>query len=596
MAKKSNPQASDWPAMRRLFQDYVLRYKAVVFTAIAGMIIVAVTTALTAYLLGDVVRGLSTQNQAILGPIAIAAVVLQLSKAGGMYVQSFLMSALGQRIVGDLQRDLVHSYYTADLQRLGARHSGEFLAQTMNNVGIVANSTAKALTALMRDAVTVLALFVVMFSQDVILASIAAIAVPIIVLNVRTQTKITKKAVKKQMKEVGTLASLISENLDGTRVVKAYGGEDREIARTHASIERKLAHQFKGVGAKSATVPISEAATGLGLAAIMAYAYFNPSFDLAKFATFIGATMLAYQPMRSVASLVPTFFEGAAAAAKVFEELDDRPQIVDRPGASPLAVTGGAVAFRSVSFSYTEDGKALSEVNFDVPAGRTTALVGPSGAGKSTILNLILRFYDVSDGAVEIDGQDIRAVTMASLRRSIALVTQDPFLFDETVHANIAYGMPDKTRDEVIDAAKAAAAHDFIMAMPNGYDSLVGEGGGRLSGGQRQRIAIARAMLKDAPILLLDEATSALDTQSESLVQEALRTLMKDRTVVVIAHRLSTIADADKIVVFDQGRVVESGTHASLLEGRGLYSRLYASQFSASGQGDGPSHLTLVKS
>jgi len=297
------------------------------------------------------------------------------------------------------------------------------------------------------------------------------------------------------------------------------------------------------------------------------------------FFSFITALLLAYQPMKVLAGLNTNLQEGLAAAQRIFAVLDIDPEIRERPDARPLAVKGGEIHFSGVRFAYENGTLALEGVDLVVPAGKTVALVGSSGAGKSTILNLVPRFYDVASGAVSIDGTDVRDATLASLRGAIALVSQEVTLFDDTVRANIAYGRFDASEAEIVAAARAAAADEFIRALPQGYDTAVGEHGVKLSGGQRQRLAIARAMLKNAPILLLDEATSALDTESERQVQAALTALMRGRTTVVIAHRLSTVIDADLIHVVDSGRVVESGTHAELLRQNGIYARLYALQF-----------------
>jgi len=301
--------------------------------------------------------------------------------------------------------------------------------------------------------------------------------------------------------------------------------------------------------------------------------------DPGSFFSFITALLLAYEPMKRLANLNATLQEGLAGAQRLFELHDRAPTIQEKPDAKALAVSGGGIKLADVGFSYVTDQAALAEMSFEVPAGKTVALVGPSGAGKSTILNLIPRFYDVDNGRITIDGTDVRDVTFESLRGAMALVSQEITLFDDTIRANIAYGRPDASEEEIIEAAKNAAAHDFIMEMPDGYDTYVGERGTKVSGGQRQRLAIARAMLKNAPILLLDEATSALDTESERHVQSALTKLMQGRTTLVIAHRLSTVMDADLIHVIDQGKLVESGSHTELIAHDGIYARLYQLQF-----------------
>jgi subfamily B ATP-binding cassette protein MsbA len=311
--------------------------------------------------------------------------------------------------------------------------------------------------------------------------------------------------------------------------------------------------------------------------------------------SFITALLFAYQPMKSIANLNAVLQEGLAAAQRIFALMDASPEIADRPDAKQLVVTDGTVEFENVTFQYGDGRVGLSEVSMSLAAGRTVALVGPSGGGKTSLLNLIPRFYDVTEGRIFVDGMDVRDATLESLRGAIALVSQEAALFSGSVRDNIEYGRAGASDDEIIACAKAAAAHDFVTAMPDGYDTLVGEGGALLSGGQRQRIAIARAMLKDAPILLLDEATSALDTESERQVQVALARLMKDRTTLVVAHRLSTVAGADIIHAMDQGRIAESGTHAELLVRGGLYESLYSAQHDQGGR-NGPAPANLVTS
>jgi subfamily B ATP-binding cassette protein MsbA len=391
-----------------------------------------------------------------------------------------------------------------------------------------------------------------------------------------------RRAATRGMQETGDLSTVLSEAMDGRRIIKAYGLEEHSAERVDARLHARLRTLLKAVRLRAAAAPVTDLFAGAMIAMVLFVAGWqnlHGHLTFNAFAGFLTALLLAQQPVRNLSQLWPTVSSGVAAAARIFDALDARPEIVDRPGAATLkvAANAGTMRFDKVSFAYHPDaGPTLRGVTLDIPAGQKVALVGPSGAGKSTIFNLLLRFYDTDGGAISIDGQDISAVTLKSLRASIAIVTQEAILFDESVADNIALGLPGATRERIEAAARDAAAHDFIMDLPQGYDTRVGEGGLKLSGGQRQRIAIARAMLRAAPILLLDEATSALDTTSERQVQEALTRLMKGRTTIVIAHRLSTVVDADRIYVLDQGQVVEAGTHASLMADSGLYASLYS--------------------
>ncbi|HTT80906.1 MAG TPA: ABC transporter ATP-binding protein, partial [Stellaceae bacterium] len=358
-----------------------------------------------------------------------------------------------------------------------------------------------------------------------------------------------------------------------------------EIGRADRLFERLYALVDRANRTRARAAPMMEALGGAAIALVIYYGGHEVIFGArtpGAFFSFITALLLAYQPVKSLATLNASLQEGLAAAQRVFDVLDIEPAIRDRPGAPHLHIAGGEVRLLQVRFGYHPGTVALDDISLTVPAGSTVALVGPSGAGKSTLLNLIPRFYDVDAGRIEIDGQEIGAVTLASLRGAIALVSQEVSLFDDTVRANIAYGRFGASDEEIEAAAAAAGADGFIRELPRGYDTLVGEHGIRVSGGQRQRITIARAMLKDAPILLLDEATSALDTQSERQVQAALGQLMRGRTTIVIAHRLSTVVGADLICVMERGRIVETGRHAELLASGGIYARLYRTQFAGS--------------
>ena len=564
---------------KRLFGAYLLPHWKRVSIAIVFMLIAAAAEGGIAYILDPAIRYLFVEKDPVmLKLIPLAVIAIMLVKAFSTYGQTVLMGTVSQRIIANVQIDLFSRIMKGDLGWLNRVHSGRLISSFINDALLLRESLTKVVVSLASDLTKVIALGTVMFMQDWQLSLITICVIPPVLVYIRKVGKRMRKASTKGQEETGTLSSLLSETLGGVRTVKAYNQQAHEVERVSASINRRAAHIFKQIRVSAAASPASEAMTGIAIAGVIYYAglkALNGEMEINNLMSFIGAMMLALRPLKSLASLNAKLQDGLAAADRIFTLMDTPISIIDRDGAKPLTVSDGAIGFDQVRFAYDDGTEALKTVTLDVPAGKTVALVGPSGGGKSTILNLIPRFYDVTGGTITIDGTNVRDVTLDSLRAAVGLVTQEPFLFDDTIAANILYGRPDASPAQVEAAARAAAAHDFIAALPLGYDTVVGEDGLKLSGGQRQRIAIARAMLKDAPILLLDEATSALDTESERKVQDALKTLMAGRTTLVIAHRLSTIVDADIIYVIENGAVIEQGTHAHLLALDGLYARLY---------------------
>ena len=492
------------------------------------------------------------------------------------------MSFVGQRIITDTQHRLYAHLSTMELGFFHRMPTGNLISRFTIDINMMRAAVSNALTGIGKDFLTLICLVGVMFQQDWVLASIAFIIFPIAILPIARLGRRIRKVTVNTQEELGQFTTLLEQTFQGARVVKAYGMEDYEKNRVREIAERVFALVFKSARIRSMASPIMETLGGMAVALVIFYGgsrVINQSMDPGSFFAFITALLLAYEPMKRLANLNASLQEGLAGAQRLFVLLDMKPEIQEKPAARPLVIAGGGLEMENVHFSYLPDQPAIDDISLSVPAGKVVALVGPSGAGKSTILNLIPRFYDVNAGRITIDETDVRDVTLASLRGGISLVSQEITMFDDTVRANIAYGRPNASEDEIIAAAKHAAAHDFIVDMPDGYDTYVGERGTKVSGGQRQRLAIARAMLKDAPILLLDEATSALDTESERHIQAALKELMKGRTTLVIAHRLSTVMDADLIHVIDDGKLSESGTHAELLAKNGIYARLYQLQF-----------------
>ncbi|MAB14271.1 ABC transporter ATP-binding protein [Parvibaculum sp.] len=574
-----------WSVARRMLGSYLKPlWKLAAFALVLNAVVGATTGAIPWLLktvVDDVVNNPNPPAWQIWG-VPLAAAVIMCIKSIASYGSTVTMSTIGQRIVEGIQTKMFERIVRADLAWLSATHSGRFVASFMADVGRLTGTITTSMIDQARNLLSVIGLLGAVFIMNWKLALIATCILPLAALFLRRFGKKTRKAARQSLEGTGDLSTLISETLKGIRVVKAYGREDHELDRAKVIIKQLVTQALIAIRMRAASGPTTEALSGIGIGLVIYVSIVliqAGSLTLGEMTGFITALMLAYQPLKALANTQTTMQEGVAAAIRLFPILDTEPQVVTAPGAKPLAVPQGMVEFENVSFEYADGTPALHGVSLDVPKGHTVALVGPSGAGKSTILNLVPRFYDPTGGRVLIDGQDLKDVTVDSVRAISALVTQEPFLFDDTIRANIAYGRADATDEEIREAARNAAADEFISQLPNGYDSLVGEAGQKLSGGQRQRIAIARAMLKDAPILLLDEATSALDTASELKVQNALSRLMIGRTTLVIAHRLSTIKHADMIYVIDEGRVLEHGTHNELIKKGGLYAELSRSQF-----------------
>ncbi len=567
----------------RLWQDHLRHHKRWLLLAIACMIVFSAVTAGQAFLVKPALDEVFfNKNRSMLLLIPCAVIALSIIKAATGYGQAFFMGRVGQRIIADLQKRLFGHMIKADLGYFLERGTGPLISGLTYDTQQLRTAVSTAVTGIARDFFQIIGLTALMFFHDWRLACLSIIGIPFASWSIVYIGRRMRKVAGQSQAQMARLMARLEQTFQGVRQVKADNREIDETNFANGLIEKLFKLNYKAIRVQAISSPTTELIGGVAIALIIGYGgwqVIDNQMTPGTFFSFITAMLLVYRPLKALAKLNTLVQEGLAATDRIYTVLDHEPVVKDAPDAKALVTKGGAIRFEHVSFGYRPSKPTIDGFDLEIPAGHTVALVGASGAGKSTILNLILRFYNVDQGAVLVDGQDIRGVTLSSLRGAIALVSQDVDLFDDTVRANIAYGRRGADEEAIIEAAKAAAAHEFISALPNGYDTVIGPSGLTLSGGQRQRLGVARAMIKDAPILLLDEATSALDSDAEQTIQLALGRLMRHRTTVVIAHRLSTIVSADMIAVIDHGHIVEKGTHQALLDAGGIYARLYERQF-----------------
>lgn len=574
--------------IRRVLSENFANHKAAYFKAITGSLMIAGSTAFVGYIMKDVINDIFYAQRADLIAIIAGSILLAFIMRGiGSYIQAVQLAKIGNNLAASYQKRIFSQLMKLGLNFYNGNRSGHLAAQINQNISGVRDLMNMTVTSLARDAVMLVALVCVMVYQEPYLSLYSLLIAPPLILTVTYVSRRIRTVTREVVHLNSHLLGAMQETTQGITIVKAFTMEEQLHNKIGDLIDRAEQRSNKIASVSERVTPISEILAGVAIASVIAYAGYRAIAEQQPPGTmfaFITSMMLAYDPARRLARLQVSLERALVNARMIYEILDLKPAQSDRPGAVALEIVKGDIRFDNVKFAYNSKDDAeyqqiLNGISFTAKAGETTAIVGASGAGKSTLITLIQRFYDLDEGRILIDDQDIATVHTHSLRQSIAYVSQQPYLFEGSIADNIRYGRPDATQDEIIAAAKLANAHEFILRQPHGYDSAVGENGISLSGGQRQRLSIARAIVRNAPILLLDEATSALDNESEKRVQQALETIMKNRTTIVIAHRLSTVVNADKIIVMEAGNLVEEGRHADLISVKnGIYARFYQLQ------------------
>ncbi len=583
MMKKNNENngTNFYHILLRIFREYVCPEIKTITRAIICLLIIAITTAMNAWLMQPVLDDVLVQKKHnMLLAVPLAILINSIIKGVADFYQSSSMKIVGQKIIANIQMQLYSHLIYSDLKLFHDNSSAKLLSRFTNEIHMMKRAITEACTSIVRDFVTLLALIGLMFYQSISMSMIFVFIFPLTILPIIRLGRRMRNIACQMQDELGIFATRLDETFKNIAIIKSYCREKYELGRAKNVLRNVVASYKKAARIDSATSPIMEVVGGIAISIAIWYGgtcVLRDSLTPGEFFSFITALLMCYRPLKSVSQLNTIIQEGLSAANRLFILLDQKPLVKECSLAKDVDITSHDITFKNISFAYKKGKRrVLRDFNMRIESGQTVALVGTSGVGKSTILQLLQRFYDPDVGVIMLNKYQIRNMKLEQLRNSIAFVSQDIVLFDETIDENIRYGRMDATDDEVMMAAKAAAAHDFIIAMPEGYNTNIGQAGLKISGGQKQRIAIARAILKNAPILLLDEATSALDAVSETKVQQALDNLKKGRTTIVIAHRLSTVESADMIYVIADGKATESGTHRQLLRKSALYNKLYS--------------------
>ena len=582
MPSPSEARPRTFPLLKRLWADWVRLYRGRIALITLCTILVGVASSGYAIVIRWIFDALDQKDSAFLFWAPALIILVTATKGFASLAQILLTNTVTSHVEANMQSALYGRMLDADLAQLSQEAPASLTQRFSSDFAVIREALTRLVTVMARDIAIVIGSLASMLWNDWVLTLVAVAVVPLAGQPISSLGRKLRRVARTTQEQLGRMAAEVLESLSAARIAKSYQLEPYLKARAASSFEAVRRLRVKAANQRARLEPLLEVGGGVVVAAVLAiigWRILRGESSIGQFVAFLTALLIAAQPIRTIGNINVLVQEAMASLERFYALADRMPEIVDGPDAKPLRVGEGWITFDAVGFGYGGDAAALDAVSFACESGKTTALVGRSGSGKSTLMALTPRLYDAREGRILIDGQDVRQVTLASLRRSVALVSQETVLFDDTAAANIGFGRADASNDAIVEAAKAAFAHEFIMALPEGYQTRLGPSGSRLSGGQRQRIAIARAFLKDAPILLLDEATSALDAESEAAIQAALARLMGGRTVLVIAHRLSTIRQADKIVVLDAGRVVEAGTHETLLAQSGLYASFAKLQF-----------------